>query len=354
MSKDFVDCSIDQDLMQHGEEVASVLRAGKGGGIPWFVFLDPSQPIFIQDTETGALRRRESAILATADGPKGNVGCPMAVDERTHFLACLASARKSLSDEELLRIAELQLDFAKARDEKYGQSVAGIPAPPTSFKELEGAFKKEMSEFRKKLMEQRKKGKSVPLPPKYGTQESYFPQFRSLAKNYLAPPNDRGQALLWCFSNFRSSGVEWKNPGAIQTGLADSLILNWSDAEWADGLAAAIARNKNSDGFNAEEALSRMEGASNSTRAQANAAYHRANLYRRGDEGKFESALTHFIQEFPSDARVSRAEGYLRNLRLLKLGKEAPNFSGTDVDGNPISLSDYRGKVTFLVFWGFW
>ena len=31
-----------------------------------------------------------------------------------------------------------------------------------------------------------------------------------------------------------------------------------------------------------------------------------------------------------------------------------PDFSATDLDGNPISLQDYRGKVVLLDFWAVW
>jgi peroxiredoxin len=35
-------------------------------------------------------------------------------------------------------------------------------------------------------------------------------------------------------------------------------------------------------------------------------------------------------------------------------GKPVPDFSAMDLDGNPISLQDYRGKVVLLDFWGAW
>ncbi len=35
-------------------------------------------------------------------------------------------------------------------------------------------------------------------------------------------------------------------------------------------------------------------------------------------------------------------------------GKPVTDFSATDLDGNPISLQDYRGKVVLLDFWGVW
>ncbi len=39
---------------------------------------------------------------------------------------------------------------------------------------------------------------------------------------------------------------------------------------------------------------------------------------------------------------------------LALLGKPVPNFSATDLDGKPISLQQYRGKVVLLDFWAVW
>ena len=38
----------------------------------------------------------------------------------------------------------------------------------------------------------------------------------------------------------------------------------------------------------------------------------------------------------------------------LAIGKVAPEISGVDVDGRKFKLSDYRGKVVVLDFWGDW
>ena len=37
-----------------------------------------------------------------------------------------------------------------------------------------------------------------------------------------------------------------------------------------------------------------------------------------------------------------------------KFGKPAPDFFATDLDGKPISLRDYRGKIVLLDFWAVW
>jgi peroxiredoxin len=38
----------------------------------------------------------------------------------------------------------------------------------------------------------------------------------------------------------------------------------------------------------------------------------------------------------------------------LGIGKPAPEIAGEDIDGNPIQLGDYKGKVVVLFFWGDW
>jgi hypothetical protein len=38
----------------------------------------------------------------------------------------------------------------------------------------------------------------------------------------------------------------------------------------------------------------------------------------------------------------------------LQVGKEAPEFEATDENGAKWKLSDYRGKVVVLDFWGIW
>ncbi len=47
-------------------------------------------------------------------------------------------------------------------------------------------------------------------------------------------------------------------------------------------------------------------------------------------------------------------ESELYALRHLAVGKVAPDIVGWDVDGVAFKLSDYRGKVVVLDFWGFW
>lgn len=44
----------------------------------------------------------------------------------------------------------------------------------------------------------------------------------------------------------------------------------------------------------------------------------------------------------------------LNNYAADWIGKTAPDFTGNDIDGKTISLSDYKGKVVLLDFWASW
>lgn len=48
------------------------------------------------------------------------------------------------------------------------------------------------------------------------------------------------------------------------------------------------------------------------------------------------------------------AKGYLFELDSLQIGMTAPNFETVDENGAKWQLSDYRGKVVVVDFWGFW
>ncbi len=48
------------------------------------------------------------------------------------------------------------------------------------------------------------------------------------------------------------------------------------------------------------------------------------------------------------------AAAELNEIRNLGVGKPSPEISGADLDGKPFKLSDYKGKVVVVNFWGDW
>jgi hypothetical protein len=71
-----------------------------------------------------------------------------------------------------------------------------------------------------------------------------------------------------------------------------------------------------------------------------------AELYKEA-----EATLTALAESNKSNPQIETA---LFVLKKLTAGKAAPEIDGEDVDGKKFKLSDYRGKVVMLDFWGHW
>lgn len=65
--------------MLHGKEVALQLRKTDKGGIPWMTIITPDR-----------------VELINADGPKGNVGCPVRDHEIDWFMHMIAKTSKRI------------------------------------------------------------------------------------------------------------------------------------------------------------------------------------------------------------------------------------------------------------------
>jgi hypothetical protein len=91
--------------------------------------------------------------------------------------------------------------------------------------------------------------------------------------------------------------------------------------------------------------------------ARAAACFSLAAILMGGEaeEQKEARALFGRLQkEFAATTYAKQADGYLYELDHLQVGMVAPEIEGTDSEGKAFKLSDYRGKVVVLDYWGFW
>ncbi len=81
-----------------------------------------------------------------------------------------------------------------------------------------------------------------------------------------------------------------------------------------------------------------------------------AEKLRQQSEEFFERAANKYADvKTPFRGTVGeQAKSELYELRFLSIGKEAPEIEGEDADSKKFKLSDYRGKVVLLDFWGNW
>jgi hypothetical protein len=81
-------------------------------------------------------------------------------------------------------------------------------------------------------------------------------------------------------------------------------------------------------------------------------------LKQEGQEELDKQAASYFerlVKEFPDarDARGNRLRSVAEG-KMLGPGRAAPDIEGEDTDGKAFKLSDYKGKVVLLDFWGHW
>ncbi|WP_143157510.1 peroxiredoxin family protein [Rubritalea squalenifaciens] len=147
---------------------------------------------------------------------------------------------------------------------------------------------------------------------------------------------------------------------------SDLLIQEHADTETVLSYARYLA-----GGYGGTpEILTQVVESSTKPKIKRGAQYYLASFYvknadRQQDEAvakqqrdKAKALLTELIEEekkSPLDAgTLAQLETKLMQLEQLVVGGVAPDIVGTDQDDQEFKLSDYRGKVVLLDFWGYW
>lgn len=76
--------------------------------------------------------------------------------------------------------------------------------------------------------------------------------------------------------------------------------------------------------------------------------------YQMDDPNELEALINGFNPKMADHKYVTELKETLEIKRITAVGAEAPDFTQNDVDGNPVSLSDFRGKYVLVDFWAAW
>jgi hypothetical protein len=223
------------------------------------------------------------------------------------------------------------------------------------------AQKTEDAEEKKKLNEEMKKASDDFLKVQREAQG------KALAIAKADPKSEVGlDAALWAMPSLRTKPTELKD-------LIEVLIENHVANKKIGGVVAPLTMLGNSDpkAFDLIEIIATKNP---NKPVQASALYAVADFYKNKSEprGKtapadadelakkaelgFERIEKEFgdVIQFRDRTYGSAAKAALFELRHLRVGKTVPEVEGEDVEGAKFKLSDYRGKVVMLDFWGHW
>lgn len=243
-----------------------------------------------------------------------------------------------------------------------------------SIKEKVAALKKSysgvMSQYRKDMREEDVDRAKLFKQFTADTQKLFAEAFE-LANENLDDP-DAVSALVWVASSQAKPEMKEK---------ATTLALEkFIDSKEIGSLVAAISRTQTEE---TEATIKKIIDASPHDEVKAAATYSLARFYssiissqeyaKSNDQYK----PSEFVQNFDAEAvnlealYESLSENYadleagrgtygeiakraLFEIRFLSIGKVAPEIEGKDLDGESFKLSDYRGKVVVIDFWGDW
>jgi hypothetical protein len=222
-------------------------------------------------------------------------------------------------------------------------------APKTAAEQYQALlkeFSEERAEAIKAIRAARPEEQRKVYEEKYPKPQKYAPKFLEVAKKFPSDPAAY-DALAWVCGNAAGS-AEGKEATAI---VLKDHIKNEKLGVLTPHLGA---------GPDGEKTLRRIVAESPHKDVQGFATLRLAQLLKEGNKAEaiklFEQVIAKYADvKFYDGAIGKMAKGELNELRgLLEVGKPALEIAGEDIDGTKFKLSDYRGKVVMLDFWGHW
>jgi len=229
----------------------------------------------------------------------------------------------------------------------------------TEFQKLSAEFATASAEWRTKATEARAKKEKVPPRPEL----EFWPRFEKIAAT-----GDR-QALTWCLQYASRAGLKNdvidEKVVPMYGKLADALLTaapGKDEMALGDVVQYVLGGGVRAKHLKPEEAVAifkKIEANAKDEDARG-AALLQLRVAEMGEvsdevrDQKMVEVYRDVLKKYPNSGAGKEAKGQINRLENLVIGKVAPDFSTTDVEGVDFKLSDYRGKVVVLDFWGFW
>ena len=173
-------------------------------------------------------------------------------------------------------------------------------------------------------------------------RKEFTPRFQKLAAERKDTKNEAAP-LLWLVKNSRDPKIIFEASMAVierhpKGNATLHLVEGWTDffplREKRDLVFDAIVRHSKNEN------------------AVAEAMWVKAYLSRQKDQQDVAKAT--ILKKFPQSTPALRYRGEAFKKARLQVDMKAPEVEGVDIDGTAFKLSDYRGKVVLLDFWGDW
>jgi hypothetical protein len=256
------------------------------------------------------------------------------------LVGMMGNGEKRLGIKHLLRLAAVVL------------CVSCLSAfPDTKAKTLRGQYEtliKEYESARTKYFEAAEHAKTDAQREKlvYPSPDQYAERFLAIAREEPKDPAAL-EALVWVATSCR---------GPQQQTALDLLLANHVQSTNLARVADALIYSQSTE---ADNWLRSVLQQSPHHEVKGHVTYclarHLTTKDRAAAEKLFEEVVANYSDVSSYRSTIAEAaKGELFEIRSLAIGQVAPEIEGSDADGKNFKLSDYRGKVVVIDFWGDW
>jgi hypothetical protein len=217
-------------------------------------------------------------------------------------------------------------------------------------KEYDAAYKEWIRPFTEAKTEEERNKVKLDFDKMPG--KTYLPRAAAIARR-AGKGETAFSAWYWVLQNAQQSGETALGKEALDAFMRDhinspklgmitmALAYGTEPAEGEKMLQAILEKSPHKD----------VKIAALGALAELNMPYSGGTLEQTAKARKY---LERIIKEAPESNGATRAKTALFELDNLQIGMTAPDFEAEDQNGVKFKLSDYRGKVVILDFWGFW
>jgi hypothetical protein len=223
---------------------------------------------------------------------------------------------------------------------------------------LSSAYDEAVAAWSDKMVEARKLKKADEVRKQHPIHE-YYPKFEKLAGK------GDGQALLWMATHVQETfdkDKEKKECTAKKLELFGKLVKDQAGQDWSANIASALGgQGRWLEAEQSDKLL--LELAANPKASKDTAATALASVLARleankkpadADKKRADELRARLMKDYDGTKVVDRLKAADFKDKNLQDGMSAPDFTTKDVEDVEFKLSDYKGKVVLLDFWGFW
>jgi hypothetical protein len=182
---------------------------------------------------------------------------------------------------------------------------------------------------------------------------SFYPRFAALAQA------GEGEAYLWLIPNSRYCGEPRSAERGVQARQVREMFSRHCGEPWFEQAVPLLNKARREIGEEEQcDLLRSVTECSELNDVRAAAGFALAQLLLRSKDAERQSEglawYEQVITRWPDTRYAAMAEPAFNRARFLRVGGEPLEFTAKTVDGEEFRLSEFRGKVVVLDFWGFW